>query len=132
MMSPTAKQVGMLSSRANREVPLLDDPPIGHLQAVVLKKLEALGSEAFGHNVLEQLTLETRVWIDPAQIYTAIRKLLDKDLIDHIETRAQKGGGAPLKIYKVTASGRAAIKTTARHHRALAEYLEERGEAGST
>ncbi len=113
-----------LKRRAETNVPLLDDPPLGHLQALVLKKLDTLGSEAFGYNVLEELSLETGVWIDHAQIYSTIRKLIDKKFIELEETRAQKKG-PPLKIYRVRAAGHAALEATADHHQAVAEYIKK-------
>ena len=125
-----AKLIG-LSPRMSREVPLLDAPRLGHLQALILKKLDDLGSEAFGYNVLEQLSIESAVWIDHSQIYSSIRRLLDQELIAHVDTRQQKRG-PPLKIYKVTAAGRAALKSTAAHYRAVADYLENKRKATRT
>ena len=54
-------------SSAIGDVPMLDDPPLGHLQAIVLKKLDELGKQAFGFKVIEELSLETGVWIDPSR-----------------------------------------------------------------
>jgi DNA-binding PadR family transcriptional regulator len=115
-------------------VPVLDEPPLGHLQALIMKKLDDLGSEAFGYNVLEQLSLETGVWIDPSQIYSAIRRLVseEKKYIELIETRPSPDGGPPLKIYKLSAAGRAALKATLAHHRAVAEYLDNKRKATRT
>jgi DNA-binding PadR family transcriptional regulator len=129
-MPVKTNRLELLSSRASQDVPLLDDPPVGHLQAIVLKKLDELGKEAFGFNVLEQLSLETGVWIDPSQVYASIRKLVnDKGYIEHVETRRSQEGGPPLKIYKLTAAGRAALKTVAAHHQAVADYLNDKRKA---
>lgn len=122
-MAITGKRA--LSRRADLPVVLIDDPPLGHLQAIVAKKLDELGSEAYGFNVLEQLTLETGVWIEHSQIYGSIKKLVGSKYIEHIETRAQ-AGTPPLKIYRLTAAGRAALKSTAAHHRAVADYLDDK------
>jgi DNA-binding PadR family transcriptional regulator len=94
-----------------------------------LKKLDELGSEAFGYNVLEQLSLETLVWIDPSAIYSAIRRMSspEKGYIELVEERNSPQGGPPLKIYRLTSAGRAALKTTAEHYRAVADYLESKG-----
>ena len=115
---------GPLSRRADKHVPMLDDPPIGHLQALILKKLDYLGSEAIGYNALEELSLETGVWLDASQIYASIRKLAEKELIKQTGTRRQQAG-PPLKVYEVTAPGRAALKATSAHHRAVADYLDD-------
>jgi DNA-binding PadR family transcriptional regulator len=125
---------GTLSSRAKQTVPVLDEPPLGHLQALILKKLDELGSEAFGYNVLEQLSLETLVWIDPSAIYSAIRRMSseEKGYIELVEERKSPQGGPPLKIYKLTAAGRAALKTTTEHYRAVANYLENKRKATRT
>ena len=123
------QKLGLLSSRASQDVPLLDDPPLGHLQAIILKKLDDLGKEAFGFNAIEQLSIETGVWIDPSQVYASIRKLVDKEYIEHIETRRSPDGGPPLKIYRLTAAGRAALKSVAAHHQAVADYLNDKRKA---
>ncbi len=125
------KQIVGLVRRAEQEVPLLDDPPIGHLQAIVLKKLDDLGSEAYGYNVLERLSLEAGVWIDPSQVYASIRKLLDKGLLELVGLRPQSSG-PPLKIYKLTAAGRAALKATAEHHCEVAAFLNDKRKATRT
>jgi DNA-binding PadR family transcriptional regulator len=124
------KLVG-LSPRMSREVPLLDEPPLGHLQAIILKKLDDLGDEAFGYNVLEQLSIESAVWMDHAQIYSSIRRLLDKELIALVAKRHQRRG-PPLKIYKLTAAGRVALKSTTAHYRAVAEYLDDKNKRKAT
>ena len=120
-MSNKKLSVG-LARRSDEHVALLDDPPVGHLQAIVLKRLDVLGRDASGYSVLEGLSIDTGVWIDPSQIYASIRKLVDKELISLAETRPQPGG-PPLKIYQLTAAGRAALKTTAEHHREVAAFL---------
>jgi len=126
-MPVKTRNLGVLAARQSVDVPLLDDPLIGHLQAIILKKLEQLGAEAFGYKVFEQLCIETGVWIDVSQIYSSIRKLADRDppLIEQDgPPRRSPDGGPPLKYYKLTAAGRAALKSTAAHHRAVADYLE--------
>jgi DNA-binding PadR family transcriptional regulator len=125
MSVKTSKHLAGLSPRAAREIALLDEAPLGHLQALVLKKLDDLKSEAFGYNVLEQLSIDSGVWIDHSQIYTTIRRFLDRKpaLIEKVAERAQPRG-PKLKIYKLTAAGRAALKSTTAHYRAVADYLE--------
>lgn len=131
-MSAIPERLRGLAPRAGQNVPLLDDPPIGHLQAVILKKLDDLGRDAFGYNVLEELSIECGVWIDHSQIYSSIRKLLKRDpepFIEHVETRPSADGGPPLKVYRLTAAGRVALKTTAAHHQAVGEYLSNKKRA---
>jgi DNA-binding PadR family transcriptional regulator len=128
-MSVNIEDLRGLSPRSKTPVVLLDDPPVGHLQAIILKKLDELGRDAFGYNVLEQLSLESGVWMDHSQIYSTIRKLLGKQpdaFIEHVETRPSQDGGPPFKVYKLTAAGRAALKATAAHHTAVAEFLTKK------
>jgi DNA-binding PadR family transcriptional regulator len=122
-----ANKLAGLSPRSARSVPLLDDPPLGHLQALILKTLDDLGSDAFGYGALEKLSIESGVWIDHSQIYATIRRFLNRDppLIEHVTTREQKRG-PPLKIYKLTVAGRAALKATAVHYRAVSDFLESK------
>jgi DNA-binding PadR family transcriptional regulator len=111
-----------LTPRGDARVPVLDQPPIGHLQALILKTLDDLGSEAFGYNVLETLSIELRVWIDHAQIYGAIRRLEVAGMIVKVEERKQSRA-PPLKIYRLTATGHTALRDTAEHHAAMAAFL---------
>lgn len=104
---------------------------MGHLQALVLCKLLELGKEACGFRVLEGLSLDSGVWMDHSQIYATIRKLADKEFIVHVETRKQTHG-PPLKIYQLTAAGRAALDATTEHHSAVAEFLNNKRKAART
>ncbi len=130
MNQPTSDQNEVqfsLQPRNERDVPVLDDPPLGHLQAIVLRKLYDLESDAYGLMVLQTLSLETGVWLDHSQIYSIIRKLgpKGKGLIKVKELREQQGKRPALKIYELTASGRAALTATAEHHKAVAAYLAD-------
>ena len=106
--------------------PLLDEPPLGHLQALILDKLDELGTDAFGYRVLEELSLEAgNAWIDPATVYGTLRSLKGKHrYIEKVGTRVSPRGGPPMKIYRVTQAGRAALKATWAHHRALTAWSE--------
>lgn len=116
-----------LAPRSSHHVPMLDDPPLGHLQAIVAKKMDELGKDASGFKVIEELSVETGVWIDPSQVYASIRKLEGKKgFIERVATRRSEDGGPPLKIYRLTAAGRAALKAVTAHHRAVAEYLNKK------
>ena len=122
-------KIEMFFARSSKSVPMLDDPLIGHLQAIVLKKLDDLGKDAFGYKVLETLCLETRVFIDPSQIYSSMRKLATRipALIEQVgEPRKSPQGGPPVKIFQLTAAGHAALKATCAHHRAVADFLENK------
>ena len=102
---------------------------MSHLQGIILKKLDDLGEEAYGYKVIEGLALEHGVWIDPSQIYTNVKKLHDKGFLGEPQIRKQPEGGPPTKVYKVTAAGRAALKATAAHHQAVADYLNDKRNA---
>lgn len=114
-----------LPSRFSREIALLDDPPMGHLQAVVAHKLDQLGKSAYGYKALEEISCDVSARIDHSQVYGAIHKLLNKEFIVLVETRPQQGG-PPLKIYKLTAAGQDALKRTIEHHTALASYFSSK------
>jgi DNA-binding PadR family transcriptional regulator len=121
------KKVGDLIRGPKKRIASREEPPLGALQALILKKMEELGGNAFGYKVLEELMLETGEWFDPSLVYGSIRKLADKDrkFVEDAGTRRSPDGGPPLKMYRVTAAGRAAIKATAAYHRAVAERLEQ-------
>jgi DNA-binding PadR family transcriptional regulator len=118
-----------LVTRQQATSALVDDPPLGHLQALVLHKLATLGRDAYGFKVLESLSGDAGVWLDAPDVYLAIRKLVGKDLIKLVETRSQ-GGGAPVKVYEITVAGEAALKITTAHHRAVADQLERQEKGG--
>jgi DNA-binding PadR family transcriptional regulator len=120
------KKVGNLVRGPKKRIASREEPPLGSLQAMILKKMDELGDEAFGYKVLEELMVETGEWFDPSLVYGTIRKMADKQrkFIEHVGRRRSPDGGPPLKIYRVTAAGRAAIKATAAYHRALADFLD--------
>ena len=116
-----------LTIRSNSYVPLIDAPPLGHLQLEVLILLDQLGDEASGSAVLERLSAEAKTWIDHAKVFSTIRALQadDKAFIKFHCTRRSEAGGPPLKIYKVTDDGRAAIERTMAHFTAVAGFCEK-------
>ena len=120
-------KLGDLTRRAHRSVVVLDEPPLSHLQALILKKLEVLEGEAYGYKVIEGLSLETGVWLDPSQVYTNIKKMsaTGKGFLAEPDIRQPPEGGPPVKVYKLTAAGRAALRSTAEHYQAVADYLND-------
>jgi DNA-binding PadR family transcriptional regulator len=107
---------------------LLEEPELSHLQALILKKFDDLGEEAYGYKVIEGLSLETGVWLDPSQVYTNVKKMSDggKGFLAKPDVRQLPEGGPPVKVYKLTAAGRAALKSTAEHYQAVADYLNNK------
>jgi DNA-binding PadR family transcriptional regulator len=63
--------------------------------------------------------------IDHSQIYSSIRRFLDRKIIVQIEARRQERGPR-LKIYKLTEAGRGELNSTAAHYRAVANYLDNK------
>jgi len=120
------KKVGTLVGRPKKRMAFRDEPPLGALQAYILKKMDELGDEAFGYKVFEEMMLETGERFNPSLVYGNIRKMADKELkfLEFAGMRPSPDGGPPLKIYRVTAAGRAAIKTTASYYHAVADRLE--------
>jgi DNA-binding PadR family transcriptional regulator len=116
-------RLGLIARDGDATVPLLDEAPLGHLQALIAKKLQELGSDAFGYKVLEELSLETRVWIDHSRVYATIRSLLNGKYIKQVGTRDSPVGGPPVKIYELTAAGAAALNATVAHYQAMGERL---------
>lgn len=116
------KQKSVLPLRRDDKLMTRDEPPLGSLQAKILKKLDLLKSEAFGYRVLVDLMQESQQYVDPAQVYTSIRKMLDKGYVEQTGTRAE-GRGPPQKIYRLTEAGREALRITKEYHRSLSNYL---------
>jgi DNA-binding PadR family transcriptional regulator len=101
-------------------------PLLGALQAMILKKMDELGGDVAVSEVHEELILETGEWIEPSLIYSNIKKMADKYLkfVEPAGMGPSRGAGPPMKLYRVTAAGRAAIADTAAYHRAVADRLE--------
>lgn len=124
-MPINTKQFANISSRSDLDIAMLDEPPLGHLQAIILKTLADLGDEACGYKVVEKLIRKTRVSIDASQIYASIRKFRTRRFVSRPIKRKSGEGGPPLKIYRITPAGRTALTVTAEHYRAVLSYLEE-------
>ena len=114
-----------LELRGVRPVAWLDDPPLSRMQALVLRTLQNLGTEAYGLKVVQTLSHAAGVLVDHSQIYSIIRKLDKKELVKIREVREQVGKRPALKIYKLTALGLAALEATTEHHRAVVAFLSE-------
>src|SRR5262245_21621342 len=120
-MPVKTKNYGTLSRRADRKVLILDEPEVGGpLPAVLLKKLDQLGDDAYGYKAIESLSMELGVWLDPSQSYQHIRTLAQKKLLRDPIYRPAPSGGPPMKIYKLSDAGHEALKDAAAHYRALA------------
>ena len=124
-MPTRTTKFGILATRAKGSAPLVDEPPLGHLQALIMKKVDDLGSNAYGYKILEQLCADTKVWIDVSQIYGGLRRLSEDKKYLVLAGERKEGRGPPMKIYKLTPTGRAALKTAAAHYKALARYLKD-------
>lgn len=116
--------------RATPRVPFLDNPPLGHLQAIVLKLFDELDEDAFGYGVVAALQKEIEASkhgrgriADSPQVYACVRKLEQAGFIKFRKKRKSPIGGPPVRLYDVTAAGREAINVTAEHHRSLADFL---------
>ena len=128
MPTKSKKQTSPAQMRAaNEKAAMLEKPELGHLQAIVTKTLDDLGADAYGHGAIEALVERTETWVDPSPIYTTIRHLLQKGYLGKPELRQSEDGGPPMKIYKLTAEGRAVLQAAAAHYRAVADYLDGRG-----
>jgi DNA-binding PadR family transcriptional regulator len=114
-----------LVPRVTRDVPLLDRPPMGYLEAVIAKTIHDLGpDEASGLNVARQLSIDSGVWLDGAEIYLALGRLNDpKGFVRHMRTIRQLRG-PPTKTYELTPAGHAALKATMAHHEAVLAKLK--------
>lgn len=119
------KKVGALIKSPKKRIDFREEPPLGALQAYILKKMDELG-ETFGFKVLEEMMLETGEWFDPSLVYGNIRKMSAKELkyLEFAGMQRSQDGGPPLKMYRVTSNGRAAIRATASYHDAMKNRLE--------
>jgi len=115
----------ILRPRGESHTPLLDEPPLGHLQGIVLRKLYDLDNEAYGLMVMKTLTLEAGVFVDHSQIYQVIRKLKDKKLIKVTEVRKQEGKRPPLKIYSLTDKGHLMLQQLVEHYTEVLAYFKQ-------
>jgi len=117
------KKVAVAPRRADDMARTRDQPPLGSLQAKILKQLAKLGKDAYAYRVLGQLMREKQGYIDPAQVYTSMRSMSERKLIEALPEPRYDSRGPPQKIYKVTAAGREALRLTKAYHKALFDYL---------
>ena len=109
---------------ADQPVPLLDEPPLDYVQAVIMKRFAELGRDAYGYKVLEWLTITYGAWIHQGRFFEAIERLAKLEMIKHIETWKEVGSPS-FKIYELTPAGRAALMVTTTHHQAIAAFLAD-------
>jgi DNA-binding PadR family transcriptional regulator len=110
---------------AQMPFPNIDEPPLGYVQFIVLTALEKLGPDkASGAAVIDKISSDLKGAVQPALIYTAIRKLVVRRFI--FETgKVEPGTHPPRKLYRVTPEGSAARKATADHYQEMAAYIRE-------
>lgn len=119
------QRLGRLPQRIGLAIPLLDEPPLGHLQALVLQEIGNWEHGASGVMVVEELSLECGVWIDRSQVYDAIRRLVKAGYLEACGTRKSEIGGPPEKIYKTTLAGRGALALTHDHYLEVAHAIRK-------
>jgi DNA-binding PadR family transcriptional regulator len=117
------RKSGALPRGPKKRVSFRQEPPLGVLQAYILQKMDEL-RETFGYKLLEEMISETGEWFDPSLVYGNLRKMSAQKFLESAGTRPSPEGGPPLKMYRVTAAGRAAIKATAAYHRAVGARLD--------
>lgn len=114
-----------LQPRGTQAIPLLDEPPVGHMQALALRTFQDLENEASAINVLQTMSLASGAWIDHSQIYAIVRKLAKRSpaLIKVKEVRPRQGKRPEVKIWELTTEGVKALNEATAHHEAVAAYL---------
>jgi DNA-binding PadR family transcriptional regulator len=110
---------------AQMPFPNIDEPPLGYVQFIVLNALEKLGpKKASGAAVIDKISSDLKGAVQPALIYTAIRKLAARKLIQDTG-EVEPGTHPPRKLYKVTGAGTDARQATADHYKEMAAYIRE-------
>ena len=109
-------------TRIRREVPLLDQPEIGHMEGIVIRQIELLGEDAFGFKVVEVLTKKFGLCIHNIEIHNSIKILLELKLIE-IAVIGEESEFPHLEIYNLTIAGKIALKKIQMHYRAVVEYF---------
>lgn len=99
------------------------EAPLGVMKARVLKTLDLLKHDAFGYEVVKVLFANSKEWIDPSQVYQIMRELRTAGLIEPAGVRPPSGRGPSMKIFRLTAAGRAALASSGEYYRAVGEYL---------
>lgn len=100
------------------------DTHLGELEQLVILALLRLGDDAYGVSV--QATLAERTGRTPAlaTIYTTLARLETKGLVaSHLGEATPERGGRAKKHFRVTASGRSALKRSLADVRALSQGL---------
>lgn len=97
----------------------------GEFEILVLLAVQRLGEEAYGVTVVEELERRTSRTVTLGAVYKVLGRLKAKG---HVEARTgaptAERGGRRKKLYRVTASGRAAVARSLEDFRRMAEGLE--------
>ena len=84
---------------------------LGELEQLVLLALVRLGDDAYGVSVHEAIRTRTERELAFATIYTTLVRLESKGLVSsHVGEPTPERGGRAKKHFKLTGSGRAALK----------------------
>src|SRR5689334_23176612 len=119
------QKMQVLPTRQRPQTPLLNEPPLGYLEALVCMLIKKIGPEqASGLPIVRELAaLGGLQWLDPAQTYLVLTRLKGKKCIEKARTIRQ-ARGAPMKTYVLTDTGAAMLKRTIAHYRAVLTTLE--------
>lgn len=97
---------------------------LGWFQALLLQTMVDLGGRATADNVKEVLVQMGEVEGDiHAQVYSLMGKLAAAGHIGLVGEEVRGGRGRAPRVYEVTSSGKAALRRTAEHYRAVAALL---------
>lgn len=101
----------------------IDAPPMGHFMLAVLFAVDQL-DKACGITILDYLIAESRSHdVSHAQIYGALRKLVDAKYISSAGEFSNGTGSPPLKLYSITAAGREALRKTVEHYSSVVSFV---------
>jgi DNA-binding PadR family transcriptional regulator len=104
------------------------DAPLGEFEIVVLMAALHLEGSAFGSAILEEIEARTGRRISRGSVYITLDRLEEKGLLSsRLGESSPSRGGRPKRLFRVTASGIAAVKHSvgvlARMHKGLEPLL---------
>jgi DNA-binding PadR family transcriptional regulator len=101
------------------------EDPLGALEHVVLLAVLRLGPDAYGLSVRREIETAARRDLSIGAVYATLARLEGKGLLLSLEGEptAERGGRAK-RYFRVTAKGKAALRTTREMLRRMSDGLE--------
>jgi DNA-binding PadR family transcriptional regulator len=104
------------------------NPSLGDFELFILLAISRLGADAYGTTVLEEVENLSEKEVSVGALYTSLKRLEKKALIEsELGEATQERGGRAKKYVGLTASGRSALEAAIAELRRLGSVISSSG-----